>query len=261
MLEIYKETLYDLINPNTKSSDLKIKEHPQKGIYVQNLTEEYITSREDFLNLIEEADRYRVVFETLLNKVSSRSHLLFLIDITQKYPNGVEKRGILNLVDLAGSEKISKSGAVGETLEEAKKINLSLLNLGNVINALTSHNEHVPYRDSKLTRILQDSLGGNYKTTLIVTCSPHSGNVEETLSTLKFAQRAKKIKNKVKVNIKRSNEELEMLLQKVTNELLNAKQELLRVKGSSSTFGEFYQKQKNSNEIFSDIFGKINMLI
>lgn len=127
--------------------------------------------------------------------------------------NDCEKTGTLNLVDLAGSEKVSKTGAVGETLEEAKKINMSLSCLGNVINCLTSGNhDFVPYRESKLTRILKDSLGGNYKTTLIVTCSPHSYNAEETLSTLNFAKRAKNVKNTVKINLKKTTEEYERVI-------------------------------------------------
>jgi hypothetical protein len=236
IVEIYKEGLYDLLRPETRSTDLKIKEHPKRGIYVQNLTEEYVADREEVLDMLTEAERYRVVSETMLNKSSSRSHLLLILEITQKTPDGIEKRGTLNLVDLAGSEKISKSGAVGETLEEAKKINLSLSTLGNVISALTTLNkEYVPYRDSKLTRILQDSLGGNYNTTLIVTCSPHVFHYEETLSTLKFAGRAKKIKNTAKINIKRSNEELENIVAKLTKELKEAKQELVKIKSFNGT--------------------------
>lgn len=231
MLEIYKESLYDLLNPDTKPSELKIKEHPKKGIYIQNLQEEYISELEEFLNLIEEAESYRVVSETGLNKTSSRSHLLFKLEITQKLLDGSEKRGMLNLIDLAGSEKVSKTGAVGETLEEAKKINLSLSTLGQVISNLSSNNqEYIPYRDSKLTRILQDSLGGNYKTSLIVTCSPHQCNAEETISTLKFAKRAKKIKCSVKLNIKRSTEELELIIAKLTSELKRSHQEIRRLR-------------------------------
>lgn len=105
------------------------------------------------------------------------------------------------MVDLAGSEKISKTGAAGQTLEEAKTINKSLTTLGLVINNLTDgKSTHIPYRDSKLTRVLQESLGGNAKTSLIITCSPAKYNEEETISTLKFGQRAKKIKNKAKIN-------------------------------------------------------------
>lgn len=131
-----------------------------------------------------------------------------MLEIKQRYPNDTEKKGKLNLVDLAGSEKVGKTGAMGDVLEEAKKINLSLSCLGNVIHSLTTNSEHIPYRDSKLTRILQESLGGNFKTSLLVTCSSHSSSLEETLSTLKFATRAKSIKNNFKMNIKNSPESL-----------------------------------------------------
>lgn len=230
VLEIYKEMLYDLLNPERESKDLKIKETKDKQIFVSNLTEEYITSIDEFLMLIDQADQYRVVSETGLNKQSSRSHLLFIIEVLQQLPDGSERCGKLNLIDLAGNEKITKSGAVGETLEEAKKINLSLSTLGMVISNLSSEKDYIPYRDSKLTRILQDSLGGNYKTTLIVTCSPHSFNSEETIATLKFAMRAKKIKNKVKINIKKSVEELEKIIESLSQKLGKAKNEITRLR-------------------------------
>lgn len=226
MLEIYKEGLYDLLNPEVESRDLKIKESKDRQVYVKNLSEEYISNIDEFLLLIDQADKYRVVSETGLNNQSSRSHLLYIIEVLQQLPDGSEKIGKLNLVDLAGSEKISKTGAVGETLEEAKKINLSLSTLGNVISSLSSEKDYVPYRDSKLTRILQDSLGGNYKTTLIVTCSPHMFNSEETAATLKFATRAKKIKNKVKQNIKKSTEELERIIRSLSERLNKANDEI-----------------------------------
>jgi hypothetical protein len=258
MVEIYKESLHDLLSPSTKSSELKIKEHPQKGIYVMNLTEEYISNEEEFLLMIENADEYRVVSETGLNKVSSRSHLLFQLEILQKFPDDTERRGILNLIDLAGSEKITKTHAVGETLEEAKKINLSLSTLGNVIKTLTSaKNEFVPYRDSKLTRILQDSLGGNYKTTLIVTCSPHIYNCEETISTLKFASRAKKIKNNVKINLKRSTEQLETIIDTLTKQLNLANDEILKYKNNFaiSTWETTTGKESGENiKTFSQVY-------
>ena len=129
----------------------------------------------------------RHVASTRLNEYSSRSHAIFICEVTQKFPNESEKIGTLNLVDLAGSEKVSKSGAQGLALEEAIKINSSLTALGKVIQALSSGADHVPYRDSKLTRILQESLGGNYKTSLIVNCSMHEDSIEETVSTLRFA--------------------------------------------------------------------------
>lgn len=230
MLEIYMENLYDLLNPDARSNELKIKEHTKRGIYVENLSEIYITSQEEFLLLIHEAEQCRSVSETSLNKNSSRSHLLFQLQITQKLPDETERRGALNLIDLAGSEKVSKTHAMGITLEEARKINLSLSNLGNVIYALASNSDYIPYRDSKLTRIIQDSLGGNSKTMLIVACSVHSYNAEETLSTLQFAKRAKKIKNKVRKNIKRSTEQLEEIIEFLTEKLHKAHEEIEKLK-------------------------------
>lgn len=256
MLEIYKEGLYDLLNPETKTADLKIKDHPKKGIYVTNLTEKYISSQEEILEFVENAEDYRVVSATGLNKNSSRSHLLFQMQIRQELPDGVEKKGILNLIDLAGSEKVSKTHAQGDTLEEAKKINLSLSTLGNVISALSSGNsDFVPYRDSKLTRILQDSLGGNYKTTLVVTCSPHIYNCEETIGTLKFAQRAKKVKNKVKCNIKRSVEQLESLIELLTKQLELANSEIIRLKGTPVTIASI-----NDNNLLNQNINYQNLL-
>ena len=149
-----------------------------------------------------------------MNEGSSRSHSVFTITISQKdMSTAAAKSGKLVLVDLAGSEMVRKSNAVGQQLEEAKTINKSLSALGQVIYALTDEKQtHVPYRDSKLTRILQDSLGGNAKTVLIVAISPSSYNFNETLSTLRFGMRAKSIENKVTVNQTRSVEELEGLL-------------------------------------------------
>ena len=150
------------------------------------------------------------------------------MQIVQKFPNEAEKRGKLNLIDLAGSEKVGKTGAKGDLLEEAKKINLSLSSLGNVIHALAHKQEHIPYRDSKLTRILQESLGGNYKTALIVTCSPFSSNKEESITTLKFATRAKTIKNEYKMNIQNSPESMMALIETLRAELDECKTELTK---------------------------------
>src|SRR5690349_1892416 len=137
-----------------------------------------------------------------MNAESSRSHSIFLITIQQRNTEtGSAKTGNLYLVDLAGSEKVGKTGASGQTLEEAKKINKSLSALGMVINSLTDgKGGHIPYRDSKLTRILQESLGGNSRTTLLIACSPSSYNDVETLGTMRFGYRAKSIKNKAKIN-------------------------------------------------------------
>lgn len=157
-----------------------------------------------------------------MNAESSRSHSIVVITITQKnLDTGAAKSGKLYLVDLAGSEKVGKTGASGQTLEEAKKINKSLTALGMVINSLTDgKSSHIPYRDSKLTRILQESLGGNSRTTLIINCSPSSYNEAETISTLRFGMRAKSIKNKAKVNADLSPAELKALLKKVKSETI-----------------------------------------
>lgn len=206
IIQIYKEVVYDLLSGE---KDLKVKESPAKGIYVEGLSEFFIDNIENFMELLELSQKQRIVSGTNLNSQSSRSHTIFMLELTSTNNiKNITKKGQMNLVDLAGTEKISKSGAVGKTLEEGIKINLSLSALGNVIHALTENSSFIPYRDSKLTRILQESLGGNFKTTLLVACSPHSFHLEETISTLKFAQRAKTIKNKVKMNIKLSYDQL-----------------------------------------------------
>ena len=174
------------------------------------------------LDLIQEGTEKRQVAATRANKESSRSHTLFILKVSQRFPNESEKNGILNLVDLAGSEKVGKTGATGETLEEAKKINSSLSSIGNVIHALVFKTSHIPYRDSKLTRILQESLGGNFKTSLIVTCSNHSNHLEETISTLRFAQRTRAIKNQVKINIKNSPVQFQAMIGQLKLELKRA---------------------------------------
>ena len=151
--------------------------------------------------LIQIGQKNRVTCSTNMNDTSSRSHMIFLLNLNQfNSSDSSSKSSKLFLVDLAGSEKISKTGAVGKILEEAKKINLSLTNLGKVIKTLAEKSSHIPYRDSKLTRVLKDSLGGNSKTTLIVTCSPHVVHLAETISTLRFGENAQKIKNKPKIN-------------------------------------------------------------
>jgi kinesin family member 5 len=119
-------------------------------------------------------EKNRHVNSTKSNKQSSRSHSICIIEIHQRYPNDSFRKGVINLVDLAGSERVSKSYAQGKTLEEAKKINSSLSTLGMVISSIAKNASHIPYRDSKLTRLLKESLGGNNKTTLVVACSMHS---------------------------------------------------------------------------------------
>ena len=151
VLEIYKEVMYDLL---TQTGDLKIQENPETGVKIDGLSEVYLSSLNEFFDYVELSQINRKTAETKLNHNSSRSHCILILEISQSFRREkLIKKGILNLVDLAGSEKISKTGAVGLTLQEAKKINLSLSTLGNVIHALTHKAEHVPYRDSKLTRL------------------------------------------------------------------------------------------------------------
>uniref|UniRef100_A0A8C9WSB4 Kinesin-like protein n=1 Tax=Scleropages formosus TaxID=113540 RepID=A0A8C9WSB4_SCLFO len=165
-------------------------------------TERFVCSPEEVMDTIDEGKSNRHVAVTNMNEHSSRSHSIFLINVKQENTQTEQKlSGKLYLVDLAGSEKVSKTGAEGAVLDEAKNINKSLSSLGNVISALAEGSTYIPYRDSKMTRILQDSLGGNCRTTIVICCSPSSFNEAETKSTLMFGQRAKTIKNTVCVNV------------------------------------------------------------
>ncbi|KAF7727231.1 hypothetical protein EC973_007844 [Apophysomyces ossiformis] len=230
-MEIYMEKVRDLLNPS--QDNLPIHEDKAKGVYVKGLLEVYVSSTEEVYDVMKNGGNNRVVAYTNMNAESSRSHSIVLITITQKnLDTGAAKSGKLYLVDLAGSEKVGKTGASGQTLEEAKKINKSLTALGMVINALTDgKSSHVPYRDSKLTRILQESLGGNSRTTLIINCSPSSYNEAETISTLRFGARAKTIKNKAKVNADLSPAELKALLKKVKSETVSYRQYITALEG------------------------------
>ncbi|KAG5584002.1 hypothetical protein H5410_044436 [Solanum commersonii] len=217
-LELYNEEITDLLAPEDLSKvaledrqkkQLPLMEDGKGGVLVRGLEEEIVTSANEIFTLIERGSSKRRTAETLLNKQSSRSHSLFsiTIHIKEATPEGEEliKCGKLNLVDLAGSENISRSGAREGRAREAGEINKSLLTLGRVINALVEHLGHIPYRylrDSKLTRLLRDSLGGRTKTCIIATVSPAVHCLEETLSTLDYAHRAKNIRNKPEVNQK-----------------------------------------------------------
>lgn len=214
MCEIYNERIKDLMDPT--KDNLKIHEEKSKGVYIQDVTEIYCSEEGEIYALMKQGNANRATTATLMNDVSSRSHALFILTISMdNRDDGSCKVGKLFLVDLAGSEKISKTGAQGTVLEEAKNINKSLTTLGKVIVALTDKKvQHIPYRESKLTRILSESLGGNSKTLLIITCSPHPFNDSETLSTLRFGARARNIKNAPKVNKEYTVPELKRLLEK-----------------------------------------------
>mmetsp|Transcript_45158 Transcript_45158/g.72346 ORF Transcript_45158/g.72346 Transcript_45158/m.72346 type:complete len:713 (-) Transcript_45158:2281-4419(-) len=211
-VEIYLERIRDLLDPSRQN--LQVREDPSRGIYVEGMSEQYVNSLEEMMELMELGASNRAQAATGMNEGSSRSHSVFVLQLVQTdTKTHTTKTSKINLVDLAGSEMVRKTGATGARLAEAKMINSSLSALGKVINALTDgKSSHIPYRDSKLTRMLQESLGGNARTWLVINVSPSSYNAAETLNTLRFGNRAKAIQNKAVVNQIRTVEELEALL-------------------------------------------------
>ncbi|XP_034553279.1 kinesin-like protein KIF13A isoform X5 [Notolabrus celidotus] len=210
-MEIYNEKVRDLLDPKGSRQSLKVREHKVLGPYVDGLSQLAVTSFEDIEVLMSEGNKSRTVAATNMNEESSRSHAVFSIIVTQtlydlRSGNSGEKVSKMSLVDLAGSERVSKTGAAGERLKEGSNINKSLTTLGCVISALADQSagkgkaKFVPYRDSVLTWLLKDNLGGNSKTAMIATVSPAADNYEETLSTLRYADRAKRIVNHAVVN-------------------------------------------------------------
>ncbi|KAL6860086.1 Kinesin heavy chain [Amphichorda felina] len=256
-MEIYMEKIRDLLAP--QNDNLPVHEEKNRGVYVKGLLEIYVSSVQEVYEVMRRGGNSRAVAATNMNQESSRSHSIFVITVTQKnVETGSAKSGQLFLVDLAGSEKVGKTGASGQTLEEAKKINKSLSALGMVINALTDgKSSHIPYRDSKLTRILQESLGGNSRTTLIINCSPSSYNDAETLSTLRFGTRAKSIKNKAKVNAELSPAELKSLLKKAQGQVTNFENYIASLEGEIQLWraGESVPKDKWTQAMADAVVG------
>uniref|UniRef100_A0A8C0TKA9 Kinesin family member 4A n=2 Tax=Canis lupus familiaris TaxID=9615 RepID=A0A8C0TKA9_CANLF len=219
-LEIYNEEILDLLCPSReKASQINIREDPKEGIKIVGLTEKTVVVALDTVSCLEQGNNCRTVASTAMNSQSSRSHAIFTISIEQRKKSDKNSsfRSKLHLVDLAGSERQKKTKAEGDRLKEGININRGLLCLGNVISALGDDKKggFVPYRDSKLTRLLQDSLGGNSHTLMIACVSPADSNLEETLNTLRYADRARKIKNKPVVNIDPQTAELNHLKQQV----------------------------------------------
>ncbi|KAI7938110.1 hypothetical protein MJO28_015030 [Puccinia striiformis f. sp. tritici] len=213
-MEIYNERVRDLLNPKNKGN-LRVREHPSLGPYVEDLSKLAVQSYSNVETLMDEGNKARTVAATNMNETSSRSHSVFTLLLTQRRKDSTtgmegEKVSRISLVDLAGSERANSTGATGVRLKEGAQINKSLTTLGKVISALATAgsssgpgkkkkaDDHVPYRDSVLTWLLKDSLGGNSKTAMIAAISP--ADYEETLSTLRYADQAKKIKNKAVVN-------------------------------------------------------------
>ncbi|KAK3639968.1 hypothetical protein LTR56_012142 [Elasticomyces elasticus] len=250
-LEIYNERVRDLLNPSTKGN-LKVREHPSTGPYVEDLAKLVVRSFVEIEGLMDEGNKARTVAATNMNETSSRSHAVFTLTLTQKRHDvetnmSTEKVAKISLVDLAGSERATSTGATGARLKEGAEINRSLSTLGRVIAALADRDNkvggktkgmQVPYRDSVLTWLLKDSLGGNSLTAMIAAISPADINFEETLSTLRYADSAKRIKNHAVVNedpnarmIRELKEELAQLRSKLTSGTTN---------GASAGSGEEY---------------------
>ncbi|XP_054844262.1 kinesin-like protein KIF13B isoform X2 [Eublepharis macularius] len=233
-MEIYNEKVRDLLDPKGSRQSLKVREHNVYGPYVDGLSKLAVASYKDIESLMSEGNKSRTVAATNMNEESSRSHAVFKIILTHtlydvKSGTSGEKVGKLSLVDLAGSERATKTGAAGDRLKEGSNINKSLTTLGLVISALADQaagknkNKFVPYRDSVLTWLLKDSLGGNSKTAMVATVSPAADNYDETLSTLRYADRAKNIVNHAVVNedpnariIRELREEVEKLREQLT---------------------------------------------
>eukprot|EP00792_Barthelona_sp_PAP020_P008551 TRINITY_DN3227_c3_g2_i1.p1 TRINITY_DN3227_c3_g2~~TRINITY_DN3227_c3_g2_i1.p1 ORF type:complete len:828 (-),score=228.36 TRINITY_DN3227_c3_g2_i1:759-3242(-) len=230
-VEIYCEDLFDLLNASSNSKGkrkkLKIREHPERGVYIEGLRYVEVNNHLDIVRQIELASKTRMVAGTHLNPTSSRSHCLFTLHITRGLSSGSSLHAKFNLADLGGSENIKKTGVTGQTLKEAKKINLSLSTLRHVIHLLSEEkNTYIPFRDSKLTFILRESFGGNCRSVLLATCSPHSVHLHETISTLRFAEQTACISNVVRVNAQLSYEELTRLVKELKEENMSIQRQL-----------------------------------
>jgi len=252
-LELYNEEIFDLLSASDDHPKLRLYDDGvRKGsVVIQGLEEVRVHDKQEVYRILERGSERRRTAETKMNANSSRSHTVFTVTvyINQHSPEGDDMyiKGKLNLVDLAGSESIGRSGAVDKRAKEAGQINQSLLSLGRVIKSLVSKEPHVPYRDSKLTRLLQDSLGGKTKTSIIATVSPASINVEETLSTLTYANTAKGIQNRPEVNQKISKREQ---LSEYHAEIDKLKSELQAARDKDGVFmpKELYDKQIKDKE-------------
>jgi hypothetical protein len=275
MIEIYNEKIQDLFCPANERppSGLKLRENKTLGFYCENKKNYPVTSYEEINRRMEEGNENRTIGSTLMNANSSRAHTIITIEFTQiTMTNGkkTEKRSNINLVDLAGSERASSTGATGDRLKEGCNINKSLLTLGNVINVRAdkalgkSKNILPPYRESNLTKILMNALGGNSKTVMICALSPAAINYEETLSTLRYADRAKKIQNKAVVNesaadkmirmLREENLDLKKMIEDLNRKLLGG---LQITEDEREKFNELTDQYTANSKIMTEM-GKLN---
>jgi kinesin family protein 3/17 len=237
-LEIYNEEIHDLLSKD-RNNKLDLKENPDTGVYVKDLNTFVVKSIEEMQRTMIAGLKNRHTGETNMNRDSSRSHSIFIVTVETSETDSAGiahyRVGKLNLVDLAGSERQSKTGATGDRFKEATNINKSLLILGNVISSLVDGvSSHIPYRDSKLTRLLQESLGGNSKTVMMANVGPADYNYDETISTLRYANRAKQIKCKPKIN----EDPKDALLREFQDEISRLKTQL-ELQGGSLTSEQF----------------------
>ena len=266
--EVYNERIYDLLSINT-ATNCRVREHPRDGVYVEGLTLRPVKSYEEVHNVLLDGQSHRQVAATLMNSESSRSHAIFMLHILQTLEIPInsltpddksfktttaQRRSKVSLIDLAGSERINSTGATGDRLKEATNINRSLSVLGDVIRALSeqssdSDDKFVPYRNSILTWILKDSLGGNSKTTMLATISPIDASYSETMNTLRYVERAKLIVSKAIVNDDNSNDPyIRHLLEQIAtykNKLHNA---LQKMKQRETEYTDHIEKLKREHE-------------
>ncbi|XP_015233618.1 PREDICTED: kinesin-like protein KIF1B isoform X6 [Cyprinodon variegatus] len=257
-MEIYCERVRDLLNPKNKGN-LRVREHPLLGPYVEDLSKLAVTSYTDIADLMDAGNKARTVAATNMNETSSRSHAVFTIVFTQKKHDSetdltTEKVSKISLVDLAGSERADSTGAKGTRLKEGANINKSLTTLGKVISALAEvdnctskskkkkKTDFIPYRDSVLTWLLRENLGGNSRTAMVAALSPADINYDETLSTLRYADRAKNIKCNAVINEDPNNK----LVRDLKDEVARLK-ELLRAQGLGDILDNLKDIQNNKN--------------
>lgn len=259
-IELYNEELKDLLNDDSERNKLRmfeLKRPVYNSLFIQNLQEKYINSTIEGLSILQKGLMKRKTASTKLNDVSSRSHTIFTINLYKKGENELFKVSKINLADLAGSENINRSGAVNQRAKEAGLINQSLLTLGRVINSLSEKStlsssvSHIPYRESKLTRLLQDSIGGKTKTTLIATISPAKMNLEETISTLEYASRAKNIQNKPQLGQECETTLKKILLKDMSKEITKLNNELIATRSKNGIWMDEknYQNLIDENEL------------